>query len=79
MELNPAMPPQIIERCKSCGSHELRWCNDSGWITRPWRYLECEKCGDTIRTSVPGWTWVMYGIALLAAVWGWIVVAGSDR
>lgn len=70
------MPPQIIERCKSCGSHELEWRKDSGWITRPWRYLECQLCGDAVRTAVPGWTWVMYTIALVAAVWGWIVVAG---
>ena len=76
---DPAMSPQIIESCKRCGSHELQWRNDNGWITRPWRYLECQKCGDTVRTSVPGWTWLMYAIALVAAVWGWIVVAGSDR
>lgn len=67
-------PANDNEACPSCGSGRLLWEQDNGWITRPIRYLRCQSCGECARTQVPGWVWLMYGIALVAAVWGWFVV-----
>lgn len=65
---------QIIETCRSCGSHELEWQPDNGWITRPVRYLRCKSCSDCVRTDMPGWAWALYAIALVAAVWGFVSI-----
>lgn len=64
------------DACPSCGSAALQWERDNGWITRPVRYLRCKSCGDCVRTEVPGWVWIMYAIALAAAVWGFVSVLG---
>ena len=54
---------QIVETCRSCGSRELDWRRDAGWLTRSWRWLRCRNCGDSVRLSVPPWTLALYGIA----------------
>jgi hypothetical protein len=66
--------PQIIESCRSCGSRQLEWQPDNGWITRPIRYLRCASCGDCIRTQLPAWGWILYAIALVAAVWAFVSI-----
>jgi len=67
-------PANDNDACPSCGSAALQWEQDNGWITRPVRYLRCTMCGDGVRTAVPGWVWIMYAIALAAAVCGWVGV-----
>lgn len=67
--------PQVIEACRSCGSRDLEWQVDRGWVTGSWRWLRCKDCGDTARLIVPAWTWALYAIAAAAAIWGWVVVS----
>lgn len=67
-------PANDNDSCPSCGSGRLEWQPDNGWITRPIRYLRCTDCGDCARSELPMWGWAMYGIALAAGVWGWILV-----
>jgi hypothetical protein len=67
---------QVVERCRSCDSDELRWVSDPGWLTHGWRYLRCQRCQDCVRTHVPASTWIMYLIALAAALAGWWSVTG---
>ena len=68
------MNRQVIEHCRSCGSHELEWQRDFGWLTGAWRYLRCKQCGDFIRLHVPGWTLLLYVCAAIAAAasWWWV-------
>lgn len=65
---------QVVERCKSCGSEELRWEADKGWLTHGWRYLRCRACQDLVRAEAPAWVWAMYLIAAAAAVAAWWTV-----
>jgi hypothetical protein len=69
-------PANDNDACPSCGSSALQWQQDNGWVTRPVRYLRCTMCGDSVRTELPGWAWIMYLIALAAAVWGFVSVMG---
>ena len=43
---------QIIEECRSCGSYDLEWHKDKGWLTGSVRYLRCRMCSDCIRVEV---------------------------
>jgi len=65
----------LIETCRSCGSQHLRWEQDNGWLTGSMRYLRCQNCHDCVRTIVPASTWIMFAIATVAAVWGWVVIS----
>lgn len=65
---------QVIETCRSCGSRELRWERDNGWITGAWRYLRCQRCGDAVRTAAPVALWALYAIAAGAVIWALAVV-----
>lgn len=65
---------QIVETCRNCESSDLAWEKDSGWLTGTWRYLRCQRCHDLVRMHVPMATLVFYGIALVAALWGWISI-----
>lgn len=67
-------PANDNDVCRSCMSGRLKWEPDNGWITRPVRYLRCQQCGDCVRTKVPRWVWVMYGIALVAVGWALVSV-----
>lgn len=65
------MKSQVAEQCRSCGSRHLAWERDNGWLTGSIRYLRCQRCSDCIRTNISGSTWIMFLIALTAAVAGW--------
>lgn len=65
---------QIIEECRSCGSHDLEWQKDDGSLTGSVRYLRCRMCSDCVRVSVGAATWVMLVMAAAAAIWGWVAV-----
>lgn len=64
----------IVEQCKSCGSHQLEWQKDNGWLTGSVRYLRCTMCSDCVRIAVGGSTWIMLSLAAMAAIWGWFAV-----
>ena len=65
---------EVIETCRSCGSRELLWERDNGWITGPWRYLRCQRCGDAVRTVAPFGLWALYAVAAGAVIWAWLIV-----
>lgn len=67
--------PNTIDTCRNCGSRNLEWQKDNGWVTGAWWYLRCKMCGDSVRMRVPWWWWLsFFAIATAAAVWGWMRV-----
>lgn len=68
-------PANDNRRCTDCGGQDLRWENDKGWLFHGVRYLRCQRCLNSVASHIPAWTWVMFAIALAAAVWGWISIS----
>jgi len=63
-----------VETCRSCGSQQLQWEKDNGWLTGSVRYLRCQRCLDCVRVSGPPLLWIFLTLAAAAAVWGWWTV-----
>jgi len=65
----------VIETCRECGSRDLAWERDAGWVTGSWRCLRCMSCGASVRATFPLWTLVLYFIAAVTAIWGWVTLS----